>query len=310
MRPLHLRLFLRIIGRNRDVFFLKVITLSIAFACAIAITLFVFNETGYDNFHDNADYVFRMLGKTTSNEFSGNPNSGQIPKQVADELAVLVGDSLTISPVKVIDGLDITIDDKVWHGQKLHAAAPSIASIFTFKVVDGSWADFNINQPGLVLSSGASRKFFGTVASRGRVMKISTFSDTVAFTVAAVFEDFPRNSHEDFEGFMVFDPTIIRKLSFDPSDFGVYGRVNGNTIDHFQKVIDKEVNNVGVSYTLQRIEDIYFGPRVNREDSKHGDEYSIYILISITSLILFLAITGFVNLTVLTLPSPVERDRY
>lgn len=301
MRPLHLRLFLRIINRSRDVFFLKVLTLSIAFACAIGITLFVFNEMGYDKFHANANSVFRILEKTHNND-SGNPHSNQIPEQVADELADLAGDSLTISRVKVIDGLDIMIDNKAWHGQKLHATTPSIASVLTFKLVEGTWDDFNTSQSGIVLSSRASWKYFGTAASRGRVMKISTISDTVAFIVAAVYEDFPRNSHEDFEGFIIFDPAIIRTLNFEPSDFGIYGRVNLRTRDHFQKVIEKEVNNVVVSYTLQPIEDIYFGPRVNREDSKHGDEYSIYILICITSLILFLAITGFVNLTVLTLP--------
>lgn len=38
------------------------------------------------------------------------------------------------------------------------------------------------------------------------------------------------------------------------------------------------------------------------EDSKHGDQYSIIILICVTSLILFLALTSFINLTTLTLP--------
>jgi putative ABC transport system permease protein len=302
MRPLHLRLFLRIINRNRDVFVLKIVTLSIAFACAIVITLFVFYEMDYDRFHRDSQSIFRVLQKNIHEDFSGNRYSNQIPEEVAHQLTTLSGDSLTISPVKIIDGLDVIVDDKVFHGQKLHAAAPSIASIFTFDLIDGSWDNFNIGQQDIVLSATTSRQYFGIDKSKGRVLSISTGDDTLRFTVAAVFNDFPDNSHEDFKGFVVFDSSTIHALNYDPSNSGVYGRVKLEEIGHYQKSVEKRMNSADLLYILQPIEQIYFGPRVRGEDAKHGDEYSIYILLSITSLILFLAISGYVNLTVITLP--------
>ena len=213
-----------------------------------------------------------------------------------------LGDTLIISPVKVIDGLDITVDKKTWRGRKFHAASPAIAEIFTFDLVNGSWTNFTMDQPSIILSSTASLKHFGTSSSEGRIVRISAFDDTIKFRVAAVFRDFPANSHDTFEAFISFDSTTLRALNFDPSNSGVYGRVKQRTIDHFQEAIDSQIREHDVSYILQPLPQIYFGPRVIGEDAKHGDAYSIYILMCITFLILFLAVTGFVNLTTITIP--------
>ncbi|HET6543630.1 MAG TPA: hypothetical protein VFG46_24265, partial [Chryseolinea sp.] len=179
MRPLYLRLFLRIINRNRDVYILKILTLSIAFACAIVIALFAFNEFGYDRFHNNSDLAFRILRRNDSEDFSGNRNSNRIPGNVVTSLRSLFGDSLIISPIKVIDGLDISAGGKTWRGRKLHAANSSIVDILTFNLADGSLTNFTTTQPSIILSATASLKYFGTVSSEGRTLKISVVSDTI-----------------------------------------------------------------------------------------------------------------------------------
>lgn len=302
MRRLYLRLFLRIVNRNRDVYILKILTLSVAFACAIVISLFVFNEFGYDRFHNNSDLAFRVLQKNNSDGFIGNRISNQIQRKVVNSLSSTLRDSLTLSAVKVMDGLVIIAGDKTWHGQKLHSADPSIKDIFTFDIAQGDLANFSADNPAIILSSSASVQYFGSPSSVGKSLSITAINDTINVTVAAVFNDFPNNSHEDFRGFIVHDSTTIRALNFDPSTSGVYGRANNQSIPHFQESIDSHLKDQKLSYILQPIIDVYFGPRVIGEDAKHGDSYSIYILLCITSLILFLAVTGFVNLTTLTIP--------
>jgi putative ABC transport system permease protein len=302
MRHLYLRLFLRIVNKNRDVYILKILTLSVAFACAIVISLFVFNEFGYDKFHDNSDSAFRILQKNISDGFIGNRYSNQIHKKVVSSLSSTFRDSLTLSPVKVMDGLAIIAGNKTWHGQKLHVADLSITSVFTFDVAQGDLSNFVAASPSIILSTSTSIRYFGSPLSVGKRLSITAINDTIEVTVAAVFKDFPTNSHENFNAFVVHDSSTISALNFDLTRSGLYGRVNAKNILHFQKSIDAHLNDLGVSYILQPIADIYFGPRVIGEDAKHGDSYSIYILLCITSLILFLAVTGFVNLTTLTVP--------
>jgi putative ABC transport system permease protein len=57
-----------------------------------------------------------------------------------------------------------------------------------------------------------------------------------------------------------------------------------------------------MTYWLQPLTDVYFGPRALGEEARHGDAYSVTILICIASLILFLALSSYINLTTLTLP--------
>jgi putative ABC transport system permease protein len=219
-----------------------------------------------------------------------------------NSLTARFGDSLTLSAVRVMDGLTIGVGNKVWHNRKLYAADPSIKDIFTFHIIQGDLANFVLGKPGIILSSSASMQYFGSTSSVGKSLSVTAISDTIEFTVAAVFNDFPKNSHEDFSVFIVNDSSTSSALNFDPSRSGVYGRVNELMTRHFQEFIDAHLRDQNLSYVLQPITDIYFGPRVVGEDARHGDSYSIYILLCITSLILFLAITGFVNLTTLTIP--------
>src|SRR5690606_32797640 len=80
------------------------------------------------------------------------------------------------------------------------------------------------------------------------------------------------------------------------------GRINTRTQSAFETAINESVNDENFTYLLQPLTDAYFGPRVDGDEANHGDAYSIVILICITGLILFLSITGLVNLTTLTLP--------
>ena len=72
MALIHSQLFLRIIAKNREVYFLKIVTLAIAFACSTLILLFTFHEFGHDKFHKDHRSIFRVLQKNSDVSYSGN----------------------------------------------------------------------------------------------------------------------------------------------------------------------------------------------------------------------------------------------
>jgi putative ABC transport system permease protein len=287
------RLFLRIIKRNREIYFLKIITLAVAFACTTLITLFSLNEFGFDQFHQDAQSIFRVLQKNTSDTHSGNRLSVLIPQQAIT--AFQANDSLVVSRVKAMNEVSIFAKEGVSHHQKIHAADSTIINIFSFELTGGSLKDFN---NGVLLSESAARKYFGTVEAAGSKLKIQSVGDTLSFNVAAVFKDYPQNSHEEFRVFIPFTSSSIKELGFDPYETGLYGKA----LESKPACGIPQLKVGELSYTFQPLPDIFFGPRVLGEDAQHGDSYSILILICITSLILFLALSTFVNLTTLTLP--------
>ncbi|MBA4056799.1 MAG: hypothetical protein C0490_18945, partial [Marivirga sp.] len=294
-------LFFRIIARNREVYVLKILTLAIAFACSTLIILFSFNEFTFDEFHQDYHSMFRVLQRNTDDTYSGNRLSNRIPVNVFNHLCSEPTDSVIVSRVKILDGVTILAEDQNIDNQKIHAADPQMANIFSFESLEGSLTKFQEEKNTALLSSSAAIRYFGTIHAAGKEFQIKSLQDTIVFSVAAVYRDFKKNSHEEFNVFIRFDSASIKALSFNPVDAAVYGKVRRGNADYFENRLNHLFPGVFV-YKFQPVSDIYFGPRVLGEDAKHGDSYSLLILICISSLILFLALTSFVNLTTLTLP--------
>jgi putative ABC transport system permease protein len=281
---------------------LKIITLAIAFACSTLIILFSLNEFGFDRFHHDYNFIFRVLQRNTHEAYSGNRLSNRIPFEVFTALQSRSADSMMISRIKVMDQLSIITDNQHMHDQKIHAADPGIATIFSFDVLVGSIDRFQQEERTAMLSASSAHHYFGTIHATGKKLKVYTSGDTVLFSVAAVYKDYPRNSHEEFNTFLRFDSSSIQSLRFNPHDAGVYAKVIHGNVGRVEGALNDQLSPDELVYEFQPVSEIYFGPRVLGEDAIHGDRYSMLILICITSLILFLALASFINLTTLTLP--------
>ena len=302
MGAFSLRLFFRITSRNREVYLLKIITLSIAIASATVVILFSLNEFGYDRFHRDAISVFRILERNVSESHVGNRTSNKIPFEVFRHLESRLKDSVTLSRVMIMKGLTAIGDGEPIGDLKVHSADAEISQVFSFNILEGSLADFGAKANTAVISSSTAERFFSETEAFGQKILILSEEDTLRLTVAAVFEDFPKNAHEAFSIFVLFNKATVQRLGFDAARAGVYGRALHSNVEHLSSRVALLANSGDLVYSAQPLPDIYFGPRVSGEDASHGDSYSVLILICITSLILFLALTNYVNLTTLTLP--------
>lgn len=280
---------------------LKIVTLTIAFACSALIALFSLNEFGYDRFHLNHPSVFRVLQRNNSENHNGNRLSNQIPSEVYSALQSK-SNSILLSRVKVMEELSVRVGERLYRDQKVHAVDPTLTNIFTFDFLDGSAAEFEMGKQVVILSSTTALTYFGSSEATGKEISISSLGDTLQFRVAAVYKDFPQNSQEQFNMFIRFDESSISALSFDPQETGLYGKIIQDGLGNISGSINKSLSTDELTYQFQPLSEIYFGPRVMGEDARHGDHYSILLLICITLLILFLAVTSFINLTTLTLP--------
>ena len=300
---LHSRLFARLMSKNREVYALKVITLSIAFASTALIAVFALNEFGYDRFHEDAGNVFRVLQKNTDEHYSGNRLSAKIPGNIVERLRRAGADSIAVSRVKVMNKVTVLSGNRAFSDRTIHAADPTLRRVFSFRIID-SLAQPSKRTTGIpvMLSSRAAMEFTGTTRAAGNEIKLRTFDDSIQAVVVAVFESFPRNSHEDFDLVMAFDRAAIMSLNFDPGETGAYGRIVEGQAKDLTALLNNSAGRTKMVYSLQPLPEVYFGPRVAGEEARHGDRYSVIILVCIASLILFLALTGFVNLTTITFP--------
>ncbi len=297
-----IRLFLRIIAKSKEAYFLKIISLAVAFACSTLILLFSIHEFGYDRFHQKHDLIYRVLQRNNNETFIGNRFSNKIPHDVFNTLKYKSDEECVPARVQLMGQVNGWTSHRTFRDAKFYAADTSIVSIFSFDIVNGSLKEFREKEQTMILSVGASQTYFGTPQSVGKKLHLYTWGDTLVFTVAAVYKDYPANSHEEFNSFIRLDSATLQSLHFDSQHTGVYVKVQRGS----KAQVEDRLNHLpfanDLTYRMQPIADIYFGPRVAGEDAKHGDQYSILILICIAALILFLSLTSYVNLTTLTLP--------
>jgi len=300
MTTLQGRLFLRIISRNREAYGLKIVSLATAFACSTLIILFAINEFGYDRFHKDYHSVFRILQKNNKEDYNGNRLSNRIPATTITQLKAKAGDALIVARVKGMEAISIGTVGRTFEDQKIYAADPALTDIFSFRILDGAVAAFTDDRQTIMLSASAALRYFGRRDVEGQEVKLSAVGDTLVFRVAAVYKDFPANAHTEFNAFIRFDGPSISALGFSPKDHMAYGKCHDRL--RMDALMNEQPKPSDLTYRCQPLEEIYFGPRVMGEDVKHGDHYSIIILICISGLIFFLALSSFVNLTTLTLP--------
>jgi hypothetical protein len=296
------RLFIRLVKRHWEIFGLKILTLAIAFACSILIVLFAIHEFTYDSFHQDASSIVRILERNENDTFSGNRYSGKIPDSVCRSIKSNLQKSLVAASIRTIEKLTITSPEVQQTDQRITVSDGGIINILSFSVIDGSSGTFQSKELSILLSATQSLRYFNSTKATGKSLAIIHRNDTLRCTVAAVFEDFPSNSHQTFDFIVHMNNAHLERIRFSTQRAALYARLIRSDISATENALRKLFKKSGYTYLLQRLPDIYLGRRVTEENVRHGDAYSVSILLGITGLILFLSVTTYINLTTLTLP--------
>ncbi|MEO5978183.1 MAG: ABC transporter permease [Chryseolinea sp.] len=289
-------LFLRTIFRHKEIYGLKLGSQAIAIACSILVILFSMDEFSYDCFHRDYENIFRVLQKNTHPAYNGNRLSNRISTQSLDLIRKQSDSTMIFCRIKRLNEINVVAEGKTEYDQYMYAADKGITSIFSFDIIDGSLENFTSCNAAIISARNAKERF-GKVNVSGEKFRAFTYGDTIEYTIAAVYKDYPENSHEDFDCIVSFDRSSIHSLYFTSSEFSVYGKSNDQASAK-QDVFGSR----DILFKFQPLSEIYFGPRVLGEESKHGDRYSITILLFITALILILALSTTINLSTLTMP--------
>lgn len=111
------RLFLRLILKNPEIYFLKIITLAIAFVALILVSVFSLNEFGFDRFHENPEEVFRIIEKNSTETYGRNKKSSKISNDIFTSLNA--DESHTVVRTKVLNDVSILVNGNTIHNQQM-----------------------------------------------------------------------------------------------------------------------------------------------------------------------------------------------
>lgn len=295
---------------------LNVLGLALGFL-VVAVTLsWTYDEITYDQFHDDADRIFRVVGKvsTDSEQF----NQAVTPPPLAE---ALVREIPGIETSIRLAGRDALVEHK---GQKyaedeILLADGNFFSFFDFNLIKGDSSSV-LSQPySLVLTTSASKKYFGKENPIGESLKLYLFDregNGADYKVTGIAAEAPQNSHIKY-GMIVSSSTFESTLDAETLNSPDYWFWNSlytyfkisepsqiNEVEEsFPLLIDKYMGRrssefkMYYEYTAQSIGDIHLFSDLRYDASTNGSLESVIIISSIGLFVLVLALINYINLS-------------
>ncbi len=308
----------RNILRNKIYSFVNIAGFAIGLASCLIIMVYVSYELSYDNFHDNADRIYRVTvhGKLGDNEF----NLASTPPPMAETLLDTYPEVVNTVRLQPSENMLIRTgnennenfieNDFIW-------ADSSFFDFFTYKLIIGENNNVLAEPHTVVLTKSTAMKYFGRLDVIGTILE---FEDFTPYKITGVCEDPPSNAHFSFDII-----ASLKSLDYDDGDFWlgnpfntyIMFTENANVIqfeDKIQELITKYVgpqiqNAIGSSieelqnsggyyhYGLQALTSIHLESDLQEEIEANSDILYIYIFSFIALFILAIACINFMNLS-------------
>lgn len=200
----HLTLFIRKVVRRKAFATINIVGLSVSFAGALLIYLYVSNELSFDRFHKYSDRIYRMYTYHSEPgeqlyEYSDTPlNLGPLLSQDFDgvEAATRLA-SMTSSVL-------IKVGDQSFNEPNIFEADSAFFHVFSTELIAGD--PRALHRPHtVVLPKSAAERYFGDAHTAiGKEWKIALHGEG-SYTIEAVVADFPPNSTIRFNALMSID---------------------------------------------------------------------------------------------------------
>ena len=290
--------------KNKILSFINLGGLSIGIAAVLLIGIYIYSETGYDNFQQNKSLLYRVgfhfwqNGKLLGDGPEFTPPFGTDAKNEFPEIASFT----RISSERVAY---ITYNDKTIKVDDIHHADSNFFQLFSYKLLQGNPSTVLKEPRSIVLTSKTANKLFGKEQALGKVVRLDNQAD---YIVTGIAMESPSNTHLSYNALLSFIT-----LYADPGNFMDW---NGGEqyITYLQlkdginrislekklpafmwKHINKEYSKTGlrIDASLQPIQDIH----LYYSENSNTLRTNIYVFSIIALLILIISCVNYVNLT-------------
>ncbi|HEY5825270.1 MAG TPA: ABC transporter permease [Cyclobacteriaceae bacterium] len=321
----YLKVALRSIFRNKLTAFINIAGLAMAMASAILIYLFVSDEVHYDQYHTNADRVYRVTRIFYNKEHNPTlhlssvaPPIGPLLKNDFGEIELM---ARTLQNSSVV-GLEENGELKSFNEEHIFLAEPNLFKILDIKVKSGDpFKDFQ--RPFTVmLSEHTAKRYFNTDNVVGKRLR---FDNSLDLEVTGVYEDFPAQTHWHPDFLISFvtleDDKIYGRQGLETNwgnnSFSTYlllesGSTPEKLTAQFPAFLDKHYGNYvrakagsppdfvaskTTELTLQKVTDVHLHSHLDDEIEVNGNINNVYMMSVIGIFIVLIACFNFINLS-------------
>jgi putative ABC transport system permease protein len=190
--PANVKPILRNLWKNRTFTAINVGGLVIGLAVAVLILWWVKSELSYDNYHPDADRMYRIKVRLTESKWVW-----EATPLLLGEVAVKEIPEITKSARMNLGwgSLSLNINNKLFIEKNGAYVDNNWFNFFHYDFVKGSAAAFNKDPFSILLTESKAKQYFGNSDPIGQIIKI----DSINYQVQAIVKDNPTNSSFQFE---------------------------------------------------------------------------------------------------------------
>jgi len=295
--------------RNKAFSIINIVGLALGVAACILILQYVAFELSYDNFHKNANQIYRVKqdryndGKLSTEWAAGAFAVGNSFKDAFSEVEDYV--KLRRRGVAIMD-----YGDKSIKVEKVYLASRSFFSIFSYPLLEGDSKSALVEPNTIVLSKSVAERIFGREAAIGKTIQINK---NRAFKITGIYADMPANTHLKAD-ILISYATFLNDVKPDNPELAwqwdgclTYLKLRAGTsvpaleaklpalIDKLAGEEHRKYKSAAV-YLLQPLKDIHLYSHYMMEAEPNGDGKTVYLLLGIAFFIVVIAWVNYINL--------------
>ena len=232
--------------------FINILGLAIGLAASIIIYLWVYDELSYDKFHEKAERIYRV-----ERNFHMEDEQMLVPITSPPTAPQIEADFPSVESFTRLAYEDVIIEDdsKNQYKERIFYADSSFYEIFTFPVIKGNPETCLVDPFSITMSESVAKKYFGPEPELGSVINIDYDGDSRPFTLTAIFEDFPHNSH--IQADIIASFSSLKSLRHEMMMTSWMASFHYSYI-----VLDQNTDPRVLEENLQTMVDKYFGPEM------------------------------------------------
>ena len=311
----YIKLAFRNLRKRASYSFINIFGLALGVCAALLILNYMEFETSYDNFHVNADRLFRIKRTFIQNNEPGMPNvmtTYALGPTLVSDIPSIERYIRTHGESSVVTSQPGAANSVVSHEDHILLTDSTFFDAFTFTPLAGDLSTALDDPNSIVIAESIWHKYFGHEDAIGKTLQLAGGRLKGLFTVTAIIKDVPDNSHFDFEIVVpIHNLFLIDQYKRDDGwgwnnfvtfveldNANTYADVAAKLPAFAERWMDPKWKNINghVRLDLQPLLNIHNEPGL-RHDVETVGRSTIYFYGVIAIFILFIAWINYVNLS-------------
>jgi putative ABC transport system permease protein len=281
--------------------FLNILGMTLGITSALFLILYVSDELSFDKYHENGDRIYRVQSHITETDDEFTWVVAQIPfaPQVKEDYPEVESFTRLFQFQRALfknGDTEFTEEDVVY-------ADSTFFDIFTYKTLEGSTEEALDKPNSIVLTKTMAERYFSGEQAVGNTLKVGE----EIYTITAVIEDVPRNSHILFDGLVSRNSLPQQMGSW--GNFGVFTYLllqEGEDAEVFQEKIKEmydqymatifESMGINIEYELMKVTDIHLHSDNSGEPQPTGSIQYVIIFSIVAFFLLLIATLNYISL--------------